>query len=149
MTSLFCTTGLFSLVTNDRMRGNGKRTKGTFRLVRQNFFIIKVIKQRNSFYREMVDVLCLSVFTRHLDNSLNFLYLLVSSEVVSSLDSIKFVDSFQLNYPKRLTRYVCQLQFWVLLSEICSTNNLCPFISIQNILRSVTFGHLLVWKQVV
>lgn len=49
--------------------------------------------------REVVDVPRLSVFKMHLDDALiNVLYLLVILEEFRQLDSMIFVDSFQLNY---------------------------------------------------
>lgn len=63
----------FSLVTNDRLHGNGtKLLKGRIRLgIRKIFFIVRVVKDWNRLLREVVDAAWLPVFNRHLQNALN------------------------------------------------------------------------------
>ena len=63
---------LFSLVTDDRTQGNGwKMCLGRFRLdIRKRFFTLRLVEHWNRPPREAVMVPSLTLFKKHLDNTL-------------------------------------------------------------------------------
>ena len=61
---------LFSLVSSDRMHGNGSKLCQD---IRKHFSTKRVVEHWNRLPREVVDAPSLSVFKRHLDNALNML----------------------------------------------------------------------------
>lgn len=61
--------GLFSHVTGDRTRGNGlKLHHASFILdIRKNFLTERVVKHWKRVPRELMELLSLEVFTKHVD----------------------------------------------------------------------------------
>jgi len=69
---------------HDKMHGNSKKLhQGRFRLdIRKQLFSVGAVKHWNTFPSEVVDAPCLSVFQRHLINTLNNIsYFFFSSEL--------------------------------------------------------------------
>jgi len=64
---------LFSLVSSDRMLGNGSKLhQGRFKLgIEKHFFTEWVVKHWNGLPKKVVNAPSQSVFKRHLDNALN------------------------------------------------------------------------------
>lgn len=89
------------LGTDGRTHGNAtKLHQGRVRLgTEKHFFARRVISQWNRLPEDVAYALCLLLFKRHLDNTLNnMLELLVSHEVVRHLGSVIFESPFQLSY---------------------------------------------------
>lgn len=89
------------LGTDGRTHGNAtKLHQGRVRLgTEKHFFARRVVNQWNRLPADVADALCLQLFKRHLDNTLNnMLELLVSTEVVRQLDFQRALSPFQLNY---------------------------------------------------
>lgn len=81
------------------MHGNSKKLhQGRFRLdIRKQLFSVGAVKHWNTFPSEVVDAPCLSVFQRHLINTLNNIsYFFFSSELERQQDLMVFVDLFTL-----------------------------------------------------
>lgn len=88
------------LVTDSRTHGHGTELcQGRARLgIRKHFCAVRVVRHWHRLPSRVVGALCLSVFTRHLDNALtNMLWLLKSPEEVRKLDYRVFEGFFQLN----------------------------------------------------
>lgn len=79
---------------------SSKLCQGRFRLsIRKHFFTESVVKHWNRLSREVINARRLSVFKRHLDNTLNnTLQLLVSSEMVRQLEQMVNVGLLLVSY---------------------------------------------------
>lgn len=66
---------LLSLGSSSRMCGNGpKLHQGRLTLdIRNNFLANRVVKHRNRLPKEVVNVLSLTVFKRHLDSAFDYI----------------------------------------------------------------------------
>lgn len=78
--------------------------------IRKHFFIEEVVKHCNRFLREVVHAPGLSVFKRHLDNTVNTVYLAVRPELLRQVGWMITVGPRQLKYCTLF--YSCKLTAW-------------------------------------